>query len=245
MSPSISIGPPSPPGVLDLTVQQETQGTWKASITLLCTYEPSADFKQEIVIWKINQPEYGFRTLFHWDTNSGGQALLSNFKGRTRFPNHPPGDVSLSVADLEMADSGQYSCEVTWEARNKSRITKSKTTTLRVLKGNFMNVSPGRKNVLQSWMQPKCLVAYVHLLHSFVFDLRLPALIFFGKMDDNRSEQRGWGMALKLFFTMGSRNLIFSWIPDVFRAGFDIYLFIYFKFLLIFPGTYTPTLKAK
>ncbi|XP_054853057.1 V-set and immunoglobulin domain-containing protein 4 isoform X1 [Eublepharis macularius] len=120
--------------LLDLTGMQETEGTWKASVNLPCVYEPSADFRQEVVSWKISLPDHSIRTIFRRDPNSGDQTLLTRFKNRIYVPKDRPGDVSLLIEDLEIADRGQYTCEVVWVARNKSRRTKERIITLSVVK---------------------------------------------------------------------------------------------------------------
>lgn len=119
----------------DLTGVQEMEGTWKASVRLPCVYEPSADFEQESVRWKASQ-DHGSRTIFRRDLNSGDQIILTQFKNRIRVPKVPPGDVSLLIEDLEMSDRGQYTCEVVWVSRNKTRMRKDRMTVLRVVKGN-------------------------------------------------------------------------------------------------------------
>ncbi|XP_061454699.1 V-set and immunoglobulin domain-containing protein 4-like isoform X2 [Rhineura floridana] len=118
--------------VLDLTGTQETQGTWRASVTLPCVYKPSPDFQEQSVIWR--QPDHNARSIFHRDKSSGDQTLLTSYKNRLTVPKQPPGDVSLQIEELEMTDSGQYTCEVAWVAKNKSRIIKARTIMLRVEK---------------------------------------------------------------------------------------------------------------
>nr|XP_056715752.1 V-set and immunoglobulin domain-containing protein 4 [Euleptes europaea] len=120
--------------LLDLTGVQEIEGTWRASVNLPCVYEPSADFEQEAVVWKASLSDHSIRTIFRRAPDSGDQILLMHFKSRIHVPKDPPGDVSLLIEDLELADRGQYTCEVVWVARNKSRMTKERMTVLSVVK---------------------------------------------------------------------------------------------------------------
>ncbi|XP_077164344.1 V-set and immunoglobulin domain-containing protein 4 isoform X2 [Paroedura picta] len=120
--------------LLDLTGVQEIEGTWKASVRLPCVYGPSADFRQVTVLWKASLADHGIRTIFRRDPDSGDQTLFTNFRNRIRVPKEPPGDVSLLIEDLEMNDRGQYTCEVVWVTRNKSRMTRERTTVLSVIK---------------------------------------------------------------------------------------------------------------
>uniref|UniRef100_A0A8D2KYH2 Ig-like domain-containing protein n=1 Tax=Varanus komodoensis TaxID=61221 RepID=A0A8D2KYH2_VARKO len=114
-------------------------GTWRAAITLPCVYEPSADFKELRVIWKASWD--ALKTIFHRDANSGDQVLLTTFKGRLSVAKGLPGSVSLLIHQLEMTDTAQYTCEVSWEARNKSLIKRERMTTLKVIKGNLVPAS--------------------------------------------------------------------------------------------------------
>ncbi|XP_044293764.1 V-set and immunoglobulin domain-containing protein 4 isoform X1 [Varanus komodoensis] len=118
--------------VLDLQGLQVVNGTWRAAITLPCVYEPSADFKELRVIWKASWD--ALKTIFHRDANSGDQVLLTTFKGRLSVAKGLPGSVSLLIHQLEMTDTAQYTCEVSWEARNKSLIKRERMTTLKVIK---------------------------------------------------------------------------------------------------------------
>ncbi|XP_060105512.1 V-set and immunoglobulin domain-containing protein 4 [Heteronotia binoei] len=120
--------------LLDLTGVQEIEGTWKASVCVPCVYTPSAGFEQETVLWKTSLTDHSVRTIFRRDPISGDQTLLTHFKNRIRVPKVPPGDVSLLIEDLEMRDRGPYTCEVVWVSRNKSRMTKERTTVLSVVK---------------------------------------------------------------------------------------------------------------
>ncbi|KAH0630889.1 hypothetical protein JD844_004217 [Phrynosoma platyrhinos] len=131
-------------GVLDLSGKQVVNGTWRASVTLPCVYEPLDGFKESGVAWKCSLQDHGIRTLFHRDESSEDQTLLTAFKGRVSVQRQPPGDVSLQIKGLDMTDTGIYTCSVTWEARNKSRINKERVISLKVVK------VPVSKPVIQS-----------------------------------------------------------------------------------------------
>ncbi|XP_063169610.1 V-set and immunoglobulin domain-containing protein 4 [Candoia aspera] len=119
--------------VLDLTGTDMADGTWRAPVTLLCMYEPSADFKELQVTWKFFVQHEGPRSIFLRDS-SGDHTFLVAFRGRISVAEKPPGDVSLHIKELEMTDTGVYTCSVRWEAKNMSRITKEKTIQLKVVK---------------------------------------------------------------------------------------------------------------
>ncbi|XP_042336452.1 V-set and immunoglobulin domain-containing protein 4 isoform X2 [Sceloporus undulatus] len=131
-------------GVLDLSGKQVVNGTWRASVTLPCVYKPLDGFKESSVVWKCSLQDHGTRTLLHRDEGSEDQTILTTFKGRASVRKQPPGDVSLQIEKLEMTDAGIYTCSVTWEARNKTRINKERVITFKVLK------VPVSKPVIQS-----------------------------------------------------------------------------------------------
>ncbi|XP_066496302.1 V-set and immunoglobulin domain-containing protein 4 [Tiliqua scincoides] len=120
--------------LLDLNGTLEIDGTWRDSVTLPCVYEPLPELKEVSVVWKIAQQDHGVRTIFHRDATSGDQTLLVSFTGRLSVPRAPPGVVSLQIKVLEMTDAGRYVCEVVWETADKRRLTRERTTTLRVVK---------------------------------------------------------------------------------------------------------------
>ncbi|XP_062997765.1 V-set and immunoglobulin domain-containing protein 4 [Elgaria multicarinata webbii] len=120
--------------VLDLTGLQAIEGTWRAPVTLPCVYEPSADFEETSVVWKATQDGHGLRRIFERDAGSGDHILLTTFRGRLSIAKKTPGDVSLLIQELDMTDAGQYVCEVTSEARDKTRITTEWATMLKIVK---------------------------------------------------------------------------------------------------------------
>ncbi|KAM6426948.1 V-set and immunoglobulin domain-containing protein 4 isoform 2-T2 [Liasis olivaceus] len=119
--------------VLDLTGINVANGTWRAPITLPCMYEPSADFKEVKVTWKFLIQGEEPRSIFLRDS-SGDHTFLAAFRHRISVAEKPPGDVSLQIKELEMTDTGAYTCSVQWEAKNMSRITEEKMVQLQVVK---------------------------------------------------------------------------------------------------------------
>lgn len=119
---------------LDLNGTLELEGTWRAPVTLPCVYQPLPGFKEISVIWKVTQQNQSPRTIFHRDATSGDQTLMASFQGRLSVTKEPPGVVSLHIKALEMTDVGRYVCEVLWETISKRRLTRERTTTLRVVK---------------------------------------------------------------------------------------------------------------
>ncbi|TFK15433.1 phosphatidylinositol N-acetylglucosaminyltransferase subunit H [Platysternon megacephalum] len=118
--------------ILELTGTHDIEGTWKSSITLPCVYRPSQDFVQQTVIWTLDRDQSP-ATVFRRDS-SGNHILLSQYRGRVSVPNSTPGNVSLEIEKLEVTDSGQYTCKVTWRAQDKSLLTRERTTTVNVVK---------------------------------------------------------------------------------------------------------------
>uniref|UniRef100_A0A8C3QAF7 Uncharacterized protein n=1 Tax=Geospiza parvula TaxID=87175 RepID=A0A8C3QAF7_GEOPR len=108
-------------------------GTWMASTTLPCTYVPTEDFTQQTLSWSVEQGS-STSTIFRRD-DSGDHILLSQFRGRVSVPKHSPGDASLLIQNLEMPDSGHYTCQIIWRSRDNSLITREVTTIVKVVKG--------------------------------------------------------------------------------------------------------------
>uniref|UniRef100_A0A8C0B1X0 Ig-like domain-containing protein n=1 Tax=Buteo japonicus TaxID=224669 RepID=A0A8C0B1X0_9AVES len=132
------LSPSSPLGsLLDLSGVQEIKGTWMRSTSLPCTYMPSEGFTQQTLIWSMER-DYGTSTIFRRD-DSGDHVLLSQFRDRVSVPKHSPGDASLLIENLEIPDSGHYTCQVIWRSKNNSLITKEVTTTVKVVKGKSSN----------------------------------------------------------------------------------------------------------
>ncbi|NXI18478.1 VSIG4 protein, partial [Irena cyanogastra] len=109
-------------------------GTWMGSATVPCTYVPLEGFTQQTLSWSVER-DSSTSTIFRRD-GFGDHILLSKFRGRVSVPKHSPGDASLLIEDLEMPDSGRYTCQVIWRSTDDRVITKEVTTTVKVVKGN-------------------------------------------------------------------------------------------------------------
>ncbi|XP_061301540.1 V-set and immunoglobulin domain-containing protein 4-like isoform X1 [Pezoporus flaviventris] len=118
--------------LLDLTGVHQVQGTWMGSVTLPCTYMPSDGFTQQTLIWSMER-DHSTSTIFRRDY-SGDHILLSQFRNRVSVPKHSPGNASLLIENLEIPDSGHYTCQVTWRSKNNSVITREVTTAVKVVK---------------------------------------------------------------------------------------------------------------
>ncbi|NXL00840.1 VSIG4 protein, partial [Mesembrinibis cayennensis] len=118
--------------LLDLSGVHQVKGTWMGSTTLPCTYVPSEGFTQQTLIWSVER-DYSTSTIFRRD-DSGDHILLSQFRDRVSVPKHSPGNASLLIKNLEIPDSGHYTCQVSWRSRNNSLVTKEVTTTVKVVK---------------------------------------------------------------------------------------------------------------
>ncbi|NXX80073.1 VSIG4 protein, partial [Urocolius indicus] len=118
--------------LLDLSGNHEVKGMWRGSTTLPCTYKPSEGFTQQMLIWSLER-DHSTSTIFRRD-DFGDHVLLSRFRGRVSVPKHSPGDASLLIENLEMPDSGYYTCQVIWRSENNSLITQEVTTTVTVIK---------------------------------------------------------------------------------------------------------------
>ncbi|KAM6323065.1 V-set and immunoglobulin domain-containing protein 4-like [Podargus strigoides] len=118
--------------LLDLSGDHQVKGTWMGSITLPCTYMPSEGFTQQTLIWSMERDD-STSSIFRRD-DSGDHILLSRFRDRVSIPKHSPGNVSLLIENLEIPDTGHYTCKVIWRSENNSLITKEFTTTVKVVK---------------------------------------------------------------------------------------------------------------
>lgn len=107
------------------------------STTLPCTYVPSEGFTQQTLTWSMER-DHSTSTIFRRD-ESGDHILLARFRDRVSVPKRSPGDASLHIMNLEIPDSGHYTCQVIWRSKNNSLITKDVTTTVRVIKGKSSN----------------------------------------------------------------------------------------------------------
>lgn len=123
--------------LLDLSGATQVKGVWMGSTTIPCTYTPSQDFTQQVLTWSMER-DLSTSTIFRRD-GSGDHILLSRFRNRVSVPKSSPGDASLHITDLEIPDSGHYTCQVTWRSENYSLITKEVTTMVKVTKGKSSN----------------------------------------------------------------------------------------------------------
>ncbi|NXP57140.1 VSIG4 protein, partial [Chloropsis cyanopogon] len=117
---------------LELSTVHQVTGTWMGSTTVPCTFVPSEGFTQQTLSWSLER-DSSISTIFRRD-ESGDHILLSKFRGRVSVPKHSPGDASLRIENLEMPDSGHYTCQVVWRSTDNSLITKEVTTTVKVVK---------------------------------------------------------------------------------------------------------------
>ncbi|XP_048174612.1 V-set and immunoglobulin domain-containing protein 4-like isoform X1 [Corvus hawaiiensis] len=118
--------------LLDLSGVHQVTGTWMGSITVPCTYVPSEGFTQQTLSWSVER-DSSTSTIFRRD-DSGDHILLSKFRGRVSIPKQSPGNASLLIENLEMPDSGHYTCQVIWRSTDNSLITREVTTTVKVVK---------------------------------------------------------------------------------------------------------------
>ncbi|XP_040470438.1 V-set and immunoglobulin domain-containing protein 4-like isoform X1 [Falco naumanni] len=118
--------------LLDLSGVPQVKGTWMATTTLPCAYMPSEGFTQQMLSWSIER-DHRTSTIFRRD-DSGDHILLAQFRDRVSVPKHSPGNASLLIENLEMPDSGHYTCKVIWRSENNSLVTKEVTTVVKVVK---------------------------------------------------------------------------------------------------------------
>ncbi|XP_015715533.1 V-set and immunoglobulin domain-containing protein 4 isoform X2 [Coturnix japonica] len=118
--------------LLDLSGATQVKGVWMGSTTLPCTYTPSQGFTQQTLTWSMER-DLSTSTIFRRDS-SGDHIPLSQFRNRVSVPKSSPGDASLHITDLEIPDSGHYTCQIIWRSENYSLITKEVTTTFKVAK---------------------------------------------------------------------------------------------------------------
>ncbi|XP_025055918.1 LOW QUALITY PROTEIN: V-set and immunoglobulin domain-containing protein 4-like [Alligator sinensis] len=118
--------------ILDLTGTHEIEGVWKSSTILPCIYVPSDHFNQTTVVWTMER-DHTHVTVIQRDL-TGDHTLLTRYRDRVSIQKEIPGNVSLQIKNLEIPDSGRYTCKVALTAQDDSLTTKEVTTTLRVVK---------------------------------------------------------------------------------------------------------------
>ncbi|KAM7043245.1 V-set and immunoglobulin domain-containing protein 4-like [Acridotheres tristis] len=118
--------------LLDLSGVHQIRGTWMGSTTIPCTYVPQEGFTQHTLSWSLER-DSSVSTIFLRD-DSGDHILPAKFRGRVSVPKNSPGDASLLIENLEMPDSGHYTCQVVWRSTDNSLITRELTTTVKVVK---------------------------------------------------------------------------------------------------------------
>ncbi|XP_009463620.1 PREDICTED: uncharacterized protein LOC104012912 [Nipponia nippon] len=139
--------------LLDLSGVHQVKGTWMGSTTLPCTYVPSEGFTQQTLIWSVER-DYSTSAIFRRD-DSGDHVLLSQFRDRVSVPKHSPGNASLLIENLEIPDSGHYTCQVSWRSKNNSLVTKEVTTTVKVVKAStsLTCVASGSPPISYRWFR--------------------------------------------------------------------------------------------
>lgn len=140
---------PFPAALLDLSGVHQVTGTWMGSTTVPCTYVPSEGFTQQTLSWSVER-DSSTSTIFRRDV-SGDHIMLSKFRDRVSVPKNSPGDASLLIENLEMPDSGHYTCQVIWRSTDNTLITREVTTTVKVVKGK----SSSKALLLCSQVRPK------------------------------------------------------------------------------------------
>lgn len=119
------------------------------STTVPCTYVPWEGFTEHTLSWSLER-DSSVSTIFRRD-ESGDHILPAKFRGRLSVPKNSPGDASLLIENLEMPDSGHYTCRVVWRSTDNSLITRELTTTVKVVKGK----SSSKALLLCSQVKPK------------------------------------------------------------------------------------------
>ncbi|XP_030066267.1 V-set and immunoglobulin domain-containing protein 4 isoform X6 [Microcaecilia unicolor] len=113
-----------------LTIREEITGQWRESVIIPCSYMPSTEYVEEVVIWSL-----GGRTILRLE-DSVEHVYLTRNRGRLSLSRSHPGVVSLRINNLQMDDKGQYNCEVIWRSRKTNgKIQKDATIKLNIVKG--------------------------------------------------------------------------------------------------------------
>ncbi|XP_067903530.1 uncharacterized protein [Heterodontus francisci] len=99
---------------LTLTVPEEVTGQLRKSVTIPCTYSPSALYVEAEVNWYINT-----HTIIIRRDETGDYIPLFNNRGRISIKRgRGSGDVSLTLNNLAYSDRGAYTCEVKWQFKH-------------------------------------------------------------------------------------------------------------------------------
>ncbi|XP_067853208.1 hepatitis A virus cellular receptor 2 homolog isoform X2 [Heptranchias perlo] len=124
---------------LPLTVPEDVTGLLRKSVTIPCTYSPSALYTEVEVTWYINI----YTTIIRRD-ETGDHIPRSNNRDRISI-NHDrkSGDVSLTLKNLAYSDRGTYTCEVKWLSRDGiNKIRKTANVNLIVIRAFRSTTSP-------------------------------------------------------------------------------------------------------
>uniref|UniRef100_UPI00398EEF01 sodium channel regulatory subunit beta-2-like isoform X2 n=1 Tax=Pristiophorus japonicus TaxID=55135 RepID=UPI00398EEF01 len=124
---------------LTLTVPQEVTGLLRKSVTIPCTYSPSALHFEVEVIWSFNTHS----TIIRRD-KAGDHIPLFGNRDRISIQRGPgSGDVSLTLKNLAYSDRGIYTCEVRWLSNHGlSQTKKNADASLRVVRALPSTRSP-------------------------------------------------------------------------------------------------------
>ncbi|XP_030066269.1 V-set and immunoglobulin domain-containing protein 4 isoform X8 [Microcaecilia unicolor] len=115
-----------------LTIREEITGQWRESVIIPCSYMPSTEYVEEVVIWSL-----GGRTILRLE-DSVEHVYLTRNRGRLSLSRSHPGVVSLRINNLQMDDKGQYNCEVIWRSRKTNgKIQKDATIKLNIVKASW------------------------------------------------------------------------------------------------------------
>ncbi|XP_075429681.1 V-set and immunoglobulin domain-containing protein 4 isoform X2 [Ascaphus truei] len=122
---------------LSLDVPHTVSGVRRGSVVIPCTYSPSSEYTQSEVSW------YYSSSLFFHRYDSEDHVVLTRYRDRVTVSNSRPGDVSLTLSNLEIMDRGRFMCKVKWRAKTDgTRVTKEGSISLNVLRENPVTQKP-------------------------------------------------------------------------------------------------------